>query len=91
MMSISLIRLKDNAIINFAKGAESVMKKLLNNRNPLEKHVIEELEVYNSAGYRTLMFAMRYLPKELAGVNVLQKDVEKDYDLLGVTGLEDIL
>ena len=62
MMSVSLIRMSDGRIINFAKGADSVITKLLNGRNQLEKNVIEELEVYNSTGYRTLCFAMRYLP-----------------------------
>lgn len=91
MMSVSVIRLSDNAIINFAKGADSVMTKLLNGRNSLEKNVIEELEVYNSTGLRTLMFGKRFLTKELAGANVYQQDIEKDYDLIGVTALEDIL
>lgn len=91
MMSVSLIRLSDNMIINYAKGADSVMTKLLNNRNYLEKNVIEELETYNATGYRTLMFGSRYLTKEQAGANVFQKDVEQEYDLLGVTGLEDFL
>jgi|TARA_B110001450_G_C17598060_1_gene471711 magnesium-transporting ATPase (P-type) len=49
------------------------------------------MEAYNATGYRTLLFASRYLTKEEAGVNVFQKDVEKEYDLLGVTGVEDIL
>lgn len=91
MMSVSVIRLSDNKLINFAKGADSVMTKLLNNRNLLEKNVIEELESYNATGYRTLCFASRFLTKEEAGVNVFQKDVEKEYDLLGVTGIEDLL
>tara|TARA_B110000285_G_scaffold56336_2_gene64084 strand:- start:1102 stop:1242 length:141 start_codon:yes stop_codon:yes gene_type:complete len=46
MMSVSVIRLKDNAILNFSKGADSVMTGLLNNKNYLEKNVIEELGVY---------------------------------------------
>jgi magnesium-transporting ATPase (P-type) len=91
MMSVSLIRLSDGRVVNFAKGADSAITKLLNGRNPLERNVIEELEVYNSTGYRTLCFAMRYLPQELAGVNVFQKEVEKGYDLIGITGLEDML
>lgn len=90
-MSVSVIRLSDNKLINYAKGADSVVTKLLNNRNYLEKNVIEELETYNATGYRTLCFASRFLTKEQAGVNVFQKDVEKDYDLLGVTGIEDLL
>lgn len=91
MMSVSVIRMSDNKLINFAKGADSVITKLLNNRNYLEKQVIEDMEAYNATGYRTLLFASRYLTKEEAGVNVFQKDVEKEYDLLGVTGVEDIL
>merc|ERR1712166_580570 len=74
MMSVSLIRLADGVIINYAKGADSVMTNLLNNKNYLEKNVIEELESYTSTGYRTLMFGKRILTKELAGANVFQKD-----------------
>jgi len=91
MMSVSLIRLADGVIINYAKGADSVMTNLMNNRNYLEKNVFEELDSYNNTGYRTMVFAQRYLTQELAGVNVFQKDIEKDYDLVGITGLEDIL
>lgn len=91
MMSVSLIRLADGIIINYAKGADSVMTNLMNNRNYLEKNVFEELDSYNNTGYRTMVFAQRYLTQELAGVNVFQKDIEKDYDLVGITGLEDIL
>jgi magnesium-transporting ATPase (P-type) len=36
MMSISVIRMADNAIINFAKGADSSLVELLNGRNPNE-------------------------------------------------------
>ena len=39
-------RLRDNAILNFSKGADSVMTGLLNNKNYLEKNVVEELGVY---------------------------------------------
>jgi P-type E1-E2 ATPase len=91
MMSVSVIRLKDNAIINFSKGADTVMINLLNNKNYLEKGVKEDCEVYKQSGYRTLMFGRRYLTREQAGLDVFQKDVEKDYDLIGVTGVEDIL
>lgn len=91
MMSVSVIRLSDNTLINFSKGADTSIASRLNNTNPLEKHVLDEVEVYANTGLRTMMFAMRYLSKELVGVNVLQADVERDYDLLGVTGVEDIL
>jgi len=46
MMSVTVIRLRDNAILNFSKGADSVMTGLLNNKNYLEKNVVEELGVY---------------------------------------------
>ena len=37
MMSISVIRLGDNALINFAKGADSSLVELLNGHNPNEQ------------------------------------------------------
>lgn len=37
MMSISVIRLGDNALINFAKGADSSLVDVLNGRNPNEQ------------------------------------------------------
>ena len=91
MMSVSVIRLSDNAIINFAKGADTAINSRTNNNNPLDQNVKDEVEVYANTGLRTMMFGMRFLTKDLAGINVNQKDVEKDYDLLGVTGVEDIL
>jgi len=37
------------------------------------------------------MFAVRTLPQELVGPHVMQADVERDYSLLGITGVEDVL
>jgi len=37
MMSISVIRLGDNCLINFAKGADSSLVEVLNGRNPNEQ------------------------------------------------------
>jgi magnesium-transporting ATPase (P-type) len=37
MMSVSVIRLGDNALINFAKGADSSLVELLNGHNPNEQ------------------------------------------------------
>jgi magnesium-transporting ATPase (P-type) len=37
------------------------------------------------------MFACRTLTQELVGPHVMQADVERDYCLLGVTGVEDVL
>lgn len=91
MMSVSVIRLSDNTLINFAKGADTSITQRLNKQNPLEQAVIDEVEVYANTGLRTLMFGMRYLSKELVGLNALQQDIEKEYMLLGVTGVEDML
>lgn len=37
------------------------------------------------------MFAMRTLPEELVAAHVMQGEVECDYSLLGITGVEDVL
>ena len=37
------------------------------------------------------MFAWRSLTQDLVGQHVMQKDVEKNYHLLGITGVEDLL
>lgn len=47
--------------------------------------------MYASTGLRTLMFAWRALPQALVGPLVMQADVERDYHLLGITGVEDVL
>lgn len=36
MMSVSLIRLSDNALINFAKGADTAINARTGNNNPLD-------------------------------------------------------
>ena len=62
------------------------------NTNVIEK-VKEDVELFASKGYRTLVLAMREIElSEDANIDQLKAhDVEKNLTLLGVTGVEDKL
>lgn len=61
MMSITLIRLSDNLIVNYTKGADDLIKNLLEDKGFTEMNVIDEIDMYGARGLRTLMFAKREL------------------------------
>jgi magnesium-transporting ATPase (P-type) len=50
---------------------------------------------FANKGYRTLVFAMRDLSGVLASENevnyISQDSIEKDFEILGITGMEDLL
>ena len=57
MMSVTVLRQSDGQLINFAKGADMMIKKKLVQTGEEEKRLINELNFYASNGLRTLMFA----------------------------------
>lgn len=68
-----------------------MVKKLLKNLGDHETQLFEELDAYASQGLRTLTFAMRNLTSDLSAPDIDAKTVECDYQLLGITGVEDLL
>lgn len=61
MMSMTLIRLSDNQVVNYCKGADDKIKNLLDDKGFSETNVIDEVDMYAARGLRTLMFAKREL------------------------------
>lgn len=90
-MSITLIRLSDNQVVNYSKGADDMVKNLLEDKGFTETNVIDEVDMYAARGLRTLMFARRELDNSHLMPGVTQQDIEQNYQLLGITGLEDEL
>ena len=61
MMSMTLIRLSDNQVVNYCKGADDKIKNLLDDKGFSETNVIDEVDMYAARGLRTLMFTKREL------------------------------
>lgn len=91
MMSITLIRLSDNMVINYCKGADDQLRNLLEDKGFTEMNVLDEVDMYAARGLRTLMFARRELDNTHLMPGITQRDIERDYQLIGITGLEDEL
>lgn len=91
MMSVTVRRISDNTVINFAKGADTVIGAKLAVPGEHETAMFNELESYAALGLRTLTFAMRILEEELASPECEESQIECDYSLLGITGVEDLL
>ena len=85
MMSVTVKR-EDGQVVNYAKGADMMIKKKLENVYAEEESLINKLNSYASTGLRTLMYAQRLL----AGTEA-EDQVECKYSLLGITGVEDLL
>lgn len=92
MMSVTVKRQSDGLIFNFAKGADMAITKRLKEVGEKEIKMMDLLNSFADNGLRTLMFAMRELKLEDTPDDLENDEkFEKEYDLLGVTGVEDLL
>ena len=95
MMSVTVKRESDGVIINFGKGADMAITKRLKNIDEDDQKLTDRLNEYATTGLRTLMFSFRNLQQsdlEGEGPNDENENViEQDYELIGVTGVEDLL
>ena len=91
MMSITVRRASDNVVMNFAKGADTVIRARLAVNGERETALFNELESYAALGLRTLTFAMRLLEEDMASPECDENKIESEYSLLGITGVEDLL
>lgn len=88
-MSTTVKRQNDGALINYAKGADMAIVPRILNLDSIDQELVAALNIYASTGLRTLMFSSRILPDNIDHENITA--VEKDYELLGITGVEDLL
>lgn len=77
----------------FCKGADTSMEPRLINMTDQDKASLDDLDDFANQGLRTLVYAYKELPNYTADQieNLRNEDVEKDFTLLGVTGVEDLL
>lgn len=77
----------------FCKGADSSMEPRLINLTDQNRASLDDLDDFADQGLRTLVYAYRELPNYSPDQieNLRNEDIEKDFTLLGVTGVEDLL
>jgi len=95
MMSVIVVRQGDGKVFNFVKGADmAIIPRMTESSKKESGSTIELMNDYASQGLRTLMFGMKVLDSKYNGENikdVKEEDLENEIELLGVTGLEDLL
>jgi P-type E1-E2 ATPase len=91
-MSVVVKRQADGKVFNFIKGADlSIIPRLSENAKIAAQPDVTAMNEMASEGLRTLMFAMKELDSN-ANVKELSADeLETDIEVLGVTGLQDLL
>lgn len=95
-MSVIVKRESDGKVINFIKGADMAIIPRI---NPAQDSVKNEqtIKIMNeqaALGLRTLMFGLKYLPDDTTkeSLNDMpEEEMENSVELLGITGLEDLL
>ena len=92
-MSVIVKRESDGKVINFIKGADiAIIPRLVKAEG--NEDMIDFMDKFASQGLRTLMFGMRELSPLTTKKSIEADDVanfEGEIELLGVTGLEDLL
>lgn len=91
MMSV-IVKRDDGQIINFVKGADmSMIPRLTLKSCSEQKTSLDLMNEYSAQGLRTLIFGMKHLDPSVDYKNEDTSEIEKDLEMLGVTGLEDLL
>jgi len=86
-MSVVVQDLQTNKVYVFAKGADIAMLRILKDQDK-EQDTLKCVDEFARKGYRTLVFGMKEFSLK---DEYLEKDIESDLELLGVTGVEDEL
>ena len=94
-MSVIVKRESDGRVFNFIKGADSgIMASLKEGEAPDQSETLGHVNDFANEGLRTLVFAF----KELDGAvtegsleDINEDELESNLELLGATGLEDVL
>lgn len=91
-MSVIVKRKADGKVLNFIKGADlSIIPKLSPESKESAQPDVSTMNDMASEGLRTLMFAVKELDSNLNVKELSDEELETDIEMLGVTGLEDLL
>ena len=94
-MSVIVKRESDGRVFNFIKGADSGIMAALKEGEAAEKsETVEHVTAFAHEGLRTLVFAFKELDAAVTEGSLQdmnEEELESNLELLGVTGLEDIL
>ena len=91
-MSVIVKRKADGKVFNFIKGADlSIIPKLSPNAKTSAQPDVGAMNNMASDGLRTLMFAVKELDQNINVKEVSDEELETDIEVLGVTGLQDLL
>jgi magnesium-transporting ATPase (P-type) len=96
-MSVIAKREHDGRVFNFIKGADMAMiPRLTESSKQASTETIKLMDEFASQGLRTLMFGIKELEQRANYNNenikeVKEEELETDIELLGITGLEDLL
>jgi len=64
-MSITVKLQRDERVINFGKGADTIIKAKLAQISDEESTMINKLDSYAANGYRTIMYAMKEVEHDI--------------------------
>jgi len=91
-MSVVVKRQADGKVLNFIKGADlSIIPKLSANSKVSAEPDVTAMNDMASEGLRTLMFAVKELDSNVNVKELSDTELETDIEMLGVTGLQDLL
>jgi len=91
-MSVVVKRQADGKVFNFIKGADlSIIPKLSSNSKIAAQPDVTAMNEMASEGLRTLMFAVKELDSNANVKELSDEELETDIEVLGVTGLQDLL
>ena len=95
-MSVIVRRESDGQVINFIKGADVAIRPLIRAgaKDGLVVYTFNILNRFAAEGLRTLCFGSRVMDNGCTKESLKDmsdSELEKDIELLGATGLEDLL
>lgn len=90
-MSILLKNQETNEVFSYSKGSDAAMKDKIINWTKENDSLYQTVNFYAKKGLRTLVFAYKTVEDAPNLENMEAKEMEKNYSLIGVTGVEDTL
>jgi len=94
-MSVIAKREQDGKVFNFIKGADmAIIPRMTASSKNASGATIKLMNEFASQGLRTLMFGIKVLESNYNNDNIKEikeEILESDIELLGITGLEDLL
>ena len=93
-MSILLRNKETLEVVSYAKGSDQAIKDRIGEMGQDQKNLFKDVNIFASRGLRTLVFAHKQIIEAEAGgllEDMEANDVEQNYSLIGITGVEDTL